>query len=156
MSEANSKRQISIAESNLTSRDSSTSLSDASSLASRDDSLSPERAPTHTIHKSSPTHEVPMVAQGTATTSNSLRKSKLNSARSTNHRPDSQARDANLERRKMTTPYGHVLSKNGYIMVKNSSMSHLSCDPFICLGSVLWSPADWSIRDPRTDPIYVR
>merc|ERR1719370_2243337 len=64
-----------------------------------------------------------MVAQGTATTSNSLRKSKLNSARSTNHRPDSQARDANLERRKMTTPYGHVLSKNGYIMVSKLKSS---------------------------------
>jgi len=123
VSAENSKRQISIAESNLTSRDSSTSLSDASSIASRDDSLSPERAPTHTIHKASPTHEVPMVAQGTATTSNSLRKSKLNSARSTNHRPDSQARDANLERRKMTTPYGHVLSKNGYIMVSKLKSS---------------------------------
>jgi len=123
VSAENSKRQISIAESNLTSRDSSTSLSDASSIASRDDSLSHERAPTHTIHKASPTHEVPMVAQGTATTSNSLRKSKLNSARSTNHRPDSQARDANLERRKMTTPYGHVLSKNGYIMVSKLKSS---------------------------------
>lgn len=123
VSAENSKRQISIAESNLTSRDSSTSLSDASSIASHDDSLSPERAPTHTIHKSSHTHEVPMVAQGTATTSNSLRRSKLNSARSTNHRPDSQARDANLERRKMTTPYGHVLSKNGYIMVSKLKSS---------------------------------
>jgi len=123
VSAENSKRQISIAESNLTSRDSSTSLSDASSIASRDFS-SPERAPTQTIHKaSSPTHEVPMVAQGTATTSNSVRKSKLNSARSTNHRLDSQARDANLERRKMTTPYGHVLSKNGYIMVSKLKSS---------------------------------
>merc|ERR1711990_465119 len=36
---------------------------------------------------------------------------------------DSQARDANLERRKMTTPYGHVLSKNGYIMVSKLKSS---------------------------------
>ena len=109
------KSQISIAESNLTSRSASNSDISDSSYAS-EPSIAAERSQNSETRESRdalPTNPSPI---------KKISKTFLENPRnSRNSNPIISSRsnqsEAKLDRAKMTTPYGQILSKNGYVMV---------------------------------------
>merc|ERR1712062_675727 len=73
------------------------------------------RAKTHSLTptRAAIANAAPQPAQGAASNLTERRKSRVDSARSQR----SHSEQPDVQRQKMTTPYGHVLTKNGYIMV---------------------------------------
>ena len=72
------------------------------------------RAKTHSLTPTRAAIAAPQPAQGTSSNVNERRNKRVDSARS------HQSEQPDVQRQKMTTPYGHVLTKNGYIMVSHT------------------------------------
>jgi len=106
------KSRISIAESNLTSESSSSSLSSSPMTSPRnknDDVINGgERTRDVTPKEPSPVQSVPIPAQG-----NIKNSAKGNSGRLSRQKETTAQSPA----KKGNTPYGHIMTKNGYIMV---------------------------------------
>ena len=104
------KSQISIAESNLTSR-SASHISDSSYASSEpSDSDGGVANEIQDLPANPSPIKLPAASRATA-------KILENPRKSTGSANGSVTATVTLERQKMTTPYGQILSKNGYVMV---------------------------------------
>jgi hypothetical protein len=85
--------------------------SDSSYSSIGDSQRDSGRAKTHSLTPTRAAIAAPQPAEGTSSNVNERRNKRVDSARS------HQSEQPDVQRNKMTTPYGHVLTKNGYIMV---------------------------------------